>query len=228
MGSTRLFTDQELKEMGTLTLDSINEALDKGDGERARRLAKRMYKEFEAMHDLYCAWVTGLLSFIGRRYGDQVLEESLRESCESWIRPLMDIYAKADPRRRLQMLASGLKGHLQPMTIEEDDEKFTIMMQPCGSGGRLVLGGSYGPPRNFLRIKKPQLITYGQADFPAYCAHCPFQEILPEEWTGAPFIVTFPAPSDKIGKEPCRMYLYKDPKAIPPEIYRRVGNKKPA
>jgi len=220
----RLFTAEELEELGMRSVDAVQKAIDAGDRDKAKGLSRRMYREFQAMHDLYVGWVTSLLSFIGRRYGDEVLYEALEESCGMWLKPLLEQYAQATPRRRGEMLFAGLRGHLQPMKIEEDDEKFTIIMQPCGSGGRLALQGSYEPSGSLLRIKKPQLMTYWRENFPAYCAHCTFQETIPIDLSGAPWLVAFPA--QKIGEENCLTYYYKDPQAVPDEVYRRVNRKK--
>lgn len=225
MPGERLFTKQELKEMGTRTLDAITAAIDAGEHEKAKKLSRRMYKEFESMHDLYRDWTTALLSFIYRRYGDQALYDSLKEGCSSWVSALQERYEQIpDVKRRAQMLAGGLRGHLQALEIEEDDEKFTLKTTPCGSGGRLILEGSYEPPKNFAKIKKAQAMTYMIEDLPVYCAHCTFQEIIPIELKGYPLFVTIPP--GRLGEEPCTVYLYKDLKAVPEEYYRRVGKTK--
>ncbi len=225
MREKKVFTEEELNEMGMQTADVIVASIDAGDRQKAKKLTRRMYQEFLAMHDLYRDWVTALLTFIGVRYGDEVLYQALKESCSPWVKGLTELYANKDIRRKAEMLAGGLRGHLQPLEIKEDDEKFIILMHPCGSGGRLVLNGSYGPPHDFMRVKKAQPMTYGREDFPVYCAHCSFQEILPIEWDGTPLFIT--VPSAKLGEEPCQIYIYKDPKAIPSELYQRVGKKKP-
>ncbi len=225
MSGERIFTDQELKEMGMRTVDTVISAIDAGDYEKAKKMSRRMYKEFESMHDLYRDWTTSLMSFIYKRYGDEALYESLSESCGSWISPLLELYEQTpDPKRRAKMLAAGLRGHLQPVEIEEDDEKFIFRMTPCGSGGRLIREGCYEPPKNFARVKNAQAMTYGIDDLPIYCAHCPFQEIIPVELKGYPLFVTIP--SGRLGEEPCDIYLYKDVNGVPEEYFSRVGKTK--
>ena len=80
MNDKRLFSDQELKALGQRTLDLLVDALDDGENENAKKLARRMYNEFLGMHDLYRDWVTHLLTFIGERYGDDVLAGSFPTS----------------------------------------------------------------------------------------------------------------------------------------------------
>jgi len=76
MASKRIFTDKELEEMGTRTLDLVLEAIEAGDKERAKNLAERMYKEFNFLHDGYMFWVTGLLTHIYKNYGIDAVEKA--------------------------------------------------------------------------------------------------------------------------------------------------------
>jgi len=207
MSQEKVFTPEELEAMGKLTLDLIAESIDADDKERAKALNKRMYREFLAMHDLYRDWITSLLSFIGRNYGDETLYQALKESVTAWIKPLCERYVNKSPRRKVEILAGGLKGHLQPLEIEEDEEKFIINMYPCGSGCRQISDGAYEPPRSFLKVKKAQPMTFNQPNFPVYCTHCFFQNIVLEELTGErQFVVE---PPQHLEEEPCRVYVYK-------------------
>jgi hypothetical protein len=225
--SNRLFSEAELVEMGKRTLDRVCEAIDAGDKDKAKRLAERMYAEFRGMHDLYRDGSTGLLSYIGRKYGDEVLEEAMTEWVKAWWLSALERYPKGPEalRQRVKMFAAGLRGHLQPMHIEEDDDKVVIQMNPCGSGGRLVLEGKYEGPDAFLTVDKPQRITYGRAGFPVYCAHEPPMELVDIEENGAPFVVV--EPGEKLGKDPCSFIIYKDPAKVPEKYYERLGLKKP-
>jgi hypothetical protein len=110
-----------------------------------------------------------------------------------------------------------------PLRIEEDEEKFIFVMEPCGSGGRQVLAGKYDPPGNFLRIKGAQPLCLGREDFPVYCAHHLFEELIPQEVVGYPLFITEPAVN--IGHEPCRIHLYKDPEKAPKRVEQKCGVK---
>lgn len=224
MAKNRVFTDQELKEMGARTGDAAIQAVDAGDKERAKRLIARMSKEFQWLHDIYVNWVADLMDHIYREEGEDALYQAMRRVVAGYAGPLAEAYSRADFRRQVIMAATGLRAHLEELVIEEDDEKVTIMMKPCRSGQRLVDSGAYGPPRNLARLKA-HLMTYGTPEFPVYCAHSPVQEIISIEKIGRP---TFPCiPAEPIGNGLCKYLIYKDPKAIPEQIYTRVGKKKP-
>jgi hypothetical protein len=219
MGRNRIFSSSELKKMGTRTVDAAIEALETGNMEKARKLIKRMHREFESLHDLYMNWAADLLDYIYTHDGETALYEASRKAIETYLESLIELYTKKDFRRQVEILAAGLRAHLQHLKIEEDDEKVCIMMQPCGSGQRLFQAGAYGPPRNLSRLQAHRM-TWGLSDFPIYCVHCPIQEILTIEKIGYPVFVVFP--SKEMPAKPCRFCIYKDPKSIPEEVYKRV------
>ncbi|MBU2551554.1 MAG: hypothetical protein KKB20_24295 [Proteobacteria bacterium] len=207
MSEERLFTQEELDTMGARTLDLLNAAIESGDLEKAGKLANRMYAEFSAMHDLYRDWLTHTFSEIGRRFGDEALGEVMGETTKGFAERLADRYEGKSLKRKVQILLAGLRGHLQPLRVEEDDEKIAIIPSPCGSGGRQVLDGLYDGPQAFLRVKGPYDWTFDRTDFPVYCTHCCFQNLYPlfpgEEGSGDL------VPADKLGETPCISYILK-------------------
>jgi len=223
MSAKRIFTDQELKEMGRRTLDLVFEAIDAGDKERAKELSQRMYKEFNYLHDGYGFWVSGLQTFIYRNYGIDALEQAEREAHTTEAKVVFRPPEKKDIRSLVEHLASGLRGHLQPIRIVEDDEKITLTMQPCGSGERIIQKGGY--EAGLARVKDPHHITWGMKDFPIYCVHCPVMEMLDVENNGnfgAVHIV-----SEPIYQGSCQFAFYKDAAEIPEECYTRIGKRPP-
>jgi hypothetical protein len=223
MKNKRVFTDKELEEMGKRTLDLLREAIDSGDKEKAKDLAQRMYKEFNYLHDGYFTWVTGLQTYIYQKMGVDAVEEAERQAHTIESRIAFIPSGETDFRSRVQNLAGGLRGHLQPITVAEDDEKVTITMEPCGSGERLIQMGGY--EEGLAKVKEPHQITWGMEDFPLYCVHCPVMEALDIENNGDFTFCHFV--SDPIGEEHCQFVFYKDPANIPEEFYTRIGKKKP-
>jgi hypothetical protein len=220
----RVFTQEELEEMGKRTGDLLIEAIEVGDKERAKKLVRRMYREFSSMHDLYVDWMAGFMDYICTNYGEDALYQALRKVADVSMGSIVEA-TKVDFRRQVQGLAFRMRGHLQPMKVEEDDEKVCVTMEPCGSGQRLVQRGAYGPPHNLTRIQKPRAETWSMSDFPVYCTHCPILEILSIEQLG--YLVNVIFPSQKVAEGPCRFCIYKNVEDIPEEVYTRVGKKKP-
>ena len=163
--SERLFTDEELREMGRRTLDVLQEAIAKGDREKAKELATRMYEEFRHLHNGYMFWVTGLLTHIYRNYGIDAVERAEREAHTIEGKTVFKPPKETDWYSRIKHHAKAMRGHLQPLTIEEDDEKVVITMKPCGSGEKIIEMGGY--EAGLARVKDPHPITWGMKDFPS-------------------------------------------------------------
>jgi hypothetical protein len=220
----RVFTDDELKEMSRRTLDVLQEAIEEGDKAKAKDLARRMYEEFNYLHDGYGVWVTGLQSYIYRNYGIDEVEKAEKEAHTIEAKTVFKPLENPDFRTTIEHMAKVMRGHLQPLSIVEDDEKVLITMKPCGSGERIILSGGY--EAGLARVKEPHRITYGMKDFPIYCVHCPVMEMLTYESAGDLGGVRLISDPMEIGF--CHFAFYKDPANIPEEFYDRIGKKKPS
>jgi hypothetical protein len=225
----RILNQDEIAEMEKLNVDRVIEAIEADDPESAKKLARRMYNEFLSMHDLYRNWAAATLSFIGKRFGNQVLEEAMDAGVKSWWLPNLEKMPAGEDaaalKGRVKMFVAGLRAHLMPIHIEEDDEKIVLQMRPCGSGGRLVLEGKYEGPDALLTLEGKKLLTYGRENFPVYGAHEPIMELQDIKAHGTPFMVVEPA--HELGKQHCNFIIYKDRKKVPAKYYERLGLKKP-
>jgi hypothetical protein len=226
MSNKREFTDKELQEMGTRTLDLLLAAIDAGDKAKAKNLAERMYKEFNYLHDGFMFWVTGLLTHIYKKYGIDGVEQAEREAHTIEGKVAFKPSEKRDFRSRVEHMVSGLRGHLQPIVIKEDDEKVCIAMKPCGSGERIMLKGGYKPEIGLGIVKEAHPATWGMKNLPLYCVHCPVMEMLDIEKMGDFEMTHFI--SDPICKESCQFVFYKNNADIPEKFYTRIGKKKPS
>jgi len=223
MSGNRLFTDEELREMGRRTLDVAQEAIEQGDKQKAKELVQRMYKEFNHLHDGYMFWATGLLTYIYQNYGIESVEKAERFAHTIEGKTVFKPPEEKDLRSLIMHLASSLRGHLQPLTIEEDDEKIVLTMKPCGSGERIIELGGY--EAGLARVEERHPITWGMKDFPIYCVHCPIMETLAFEATGDLQPIHLVHEPKQHGF--CHFAYYKDPANIPEEFYRRLGKEKP-
>jgi hypothetical protein len=223
MNQQRVFADEELREMGRRTLDLVIEAIEAGNKEKAKELAQRMYQESNYLHDGYMVWVTGLQTYIYKKCGIDALEEAEREAHTIEGKLVFKPPEKTDFRSRVEHQTGKMRGHLQPLVVEEDDEKVSITMKPCGSGERIIQKGGY--EAGLARVKEPHRITWGMKNFPIYCVHCPVGELLAIENTGNFNVVKIVR--DPVGREGCHFTIYKDPSQIPEKYYTRIGKKKP-
>lgn len=219
-----MFTDEELKEMSRPTMERAIEAIDAGDLEQAKGLCRAMAKEGIPLHNLYVDWTASLLTFIKESCGQEQLQKALEFCAEKWWKPVCDRAEKAAIEGVIRGSARMMHAHYGTFTIEEDDEKFIIKNDPCGSGGKLMREGAYDPPKSYARIEEADPMTFNQADFPVYCTHCAvIHQMMPIEWIGYPHPIM--VPPQKPG-DPCLHIIYKDPAKVPHEHYEAVGKKK--
>jgi hypothetical protein len=212
------------REIETPTPTLIAEAIDAGDGARAKQLLGFMVSDWQRNKDFSINWIAQLLSFIGRRLGEPAVEEALRDLGDRFVRPRRGDGAAVDARKRMEGVARGMKANGADVELAEDDEKYVLSFR-CGSGGMLIDSGAYEEPKNYLTLREKGPVTFGRDELPVYCAHCSVNnEIQPIEWDGAPATVQFPSTGPG---ERCVHHIYKDRATIPKEIYVRVGKVKP-
>ena len=231
MSGNRLLSKEKLDEFSKDFMGLAMEALEKGDIEKAKFWIRRQDDTKDIVHDAYLRWVTGLLDRIYKRWGENEAIEALRDSTQVFSVPLArmktTIIEAGGVEAWMEIFVDFMRQHsMYPnVTIEEDDEKFIITMQPCGSGGRLIDAGAYEGPFGYAKIKEAGCHTWGEKDVPIYCAHCPWaQEIWPVTEAGEGGQTHIHAsPFPKKPGDPCIHYVYKDPKDIPDKYYDRIG-----
>jgi hypothetical protein len=168
-----------------------------------------------ASHDLYQDWVTALLSHVYRRHGVDELEACLRFAGERTLLRFMPRDLADPAEQRVRRWADMLLGNFARIRVEEDAEKFTIHQELCGSCGRQLEAGCYGPEPRFAIVGERHRVAFNRGDVPVYRTHVAVMHyLLPLERTGVPWpVVECPAGR---AAGPCRLLIYKDPARTPP------------
>jgi len=219
---TEPFISEQLGESATKTETQIVQAIDAGNLEKAKELTLKLHRLAMANHDADYDTAARLFSFIARRFGDTVLWEAMDEWSAQMVQVLTTSHGKAgDARSRMRIFAEQLKVHYRPIEIIEDDEKFIAKMISCGTGGRMLLQGKYGPPPGFHKVCQAQAMTYWREDFPVYCCHGPAMAVLALARGCSPPVLEIAA--ERLGEEPCEFWLFKDPASIPADAYHKAG-----
>ncbi len=229
----RWFEEQELREMSRPTMERIVEAIDAGDLDAARRLAREGQGEWLMLHDLMAESILSLVSFVQEKLGDEGVKEAWEYGLERGWKRHHGAIERLDRKSVVGLLAAtwrahsagGVGEHPGRFAVSEDDEKVTFTMNPCGSGQRLVRRGLYESP-GYGRTQDAHEWSYGREGFPLYCTHCSFMnESLPIQWSGYPL---YPSdPPEDYSTDPCTWYWYKDPADIPERHWGRYGAVKP-
>ena len=228
----------DLEQLGISTERLIIEAIDAGDTERAKALVRYVLDERKPLHDMQCDTYWDFLTRIGAAMGEAAVGQILRDSALDGLKRTWKAFLKMTVLERVQMCAQMMRSHAfsaeadgSGVTVVEDEEKYTLSMNPCGSGGRMRRGdpasgtpSRLGPPYNFAVAERAYDWTWNTPGVPYYCGHCAINEILPMDWGGHPLWVTA---FDTDASKPCAWLFYKKAVAIPLRFYERVGRSKP-
>jgi hypothetical protein len=191
------------------------------------------------LHDAQADWCWGLLTVFRDTLGEERMDEALRVTQAPWLTERYARIGEMTPKESLELTIEGMRGHFTgpgrsgTIDVREDDDRWVLSFDACGSGGRMRRGD---PARGQLpRTEAPYGFgvtheahdwSWGQKGVCLYCAHCAVvNEILPIEANGTPMRVV-DYPSDPA--EPCRWTIYKSPELVPDEAYLRVGKTRPA
>lgn len=198
----------------------IATAVEEGRDDDARTLLAERDQQHQLLHRQFVNITAGFCRYVGTVFGDHRLEglfrhggERQRQGFEKWESLLTEDFVRASVHL--------LKTHMGNVSVTEDEEKFTITQDPCGSGGHLMREDARAGSEGQYRIAAPQAMTFGKPDFPSYCAQCAvWNNIQCIEWFGHPqWSIDHPAtPHD-----PCRIHIYKSPRKIPARYYEQVS-----
>lgn len=174
------------------------------------------------VHDHHRDRVSAYLSHVYRSHGVDELETCLRYSGERTLLRWMPEDLSRPPEVRLRTWVGMLHGNFARIRIEEDDEKFTIIQDPCGTCTRQIEAGACGPPLDLAVVAERHRITYGEGDMPVYRTHVAVMHyLMPIEKSGVPWPVVS-CPMGR-GTGPCQIALYKDPARTPESLAARVA-----
>lgn len=173
----------------------------------------------DGMRNLNVRMQEAVYAHFGRADGDRLCDRVYQRMTD-WAFGATDAPAFRDQVETFAML---WQWHRTPVRIVEDDEKVTYIMQPCGSGGRMINAGAYLPSarRPLTVLAEPSFASFGEGNFPNWCAHCAFSNrgylarslpyFLLEGW------------SDHRRWGGCAAHSYKDIALVPDEAFERVG-----
>jgi hypothetical protein len=169
-------------------------------------VAARWRDEHDRGLDAVCAQI----SHVYRTHGIDVLEQSMRAVGDETLLAWMPRDIERPPEVRIRTWTAMLQGNFAEITIAEDDEKFVITQDPCGSCGRQLECGAFPGPLDHAIVTEMHPITFERGDVPIYRTHVAVLHFLaPEERLGVPWPVVACPRGTVPG--PCRVTLYKDP-----------------
>jgi hypothetical protein len=198
--------------------DHIEWLISQGDHETALAAFDALAASYRRIHDVERDRVASVLSQVYRAWGPDVLEESIRFAGEQTLLGWMPHDVARPAEVRVRQWAAMQKGNFADITVSETDDAFVITVHMCGTCGRQVSDGCYGEKLDLAVVAEDHPLTFGHGPAPIYRTHVSVMHFwVPMERTGVPWpVIQCPAGMDA---GPCRITLYKDPAATPPEAY---------
>jgi hypothetical protein len=191
-------------------VDEIVELVAAGDPDAAVARFDAMDEAWRAQQDYAWDGLSVLLSAVYRSCGLPELGRALRYAAERTLFEWMPVDMAREPARRQPTWVRMLQGHWSELRIEEDDDKFTLIQDPCGTCSRQITQGRYGAPLDLAVVAEVAPATWHRGATPIYRLHVPVWHVeLASERVGVPWPVN-QCPSG-LGTGPCRVLLYKDP-----------------
>jgi hypothetical protein len=151
-------------------------------------------------HDVLRDRISAVLAHVYGTWGVDGLEAALAHAAERTLLTWMPVDVQRPPEKRLVSWVRLLRGHGSELSIAEEDDRFVITQDPCGSCTRQVLDGRYD--------ELPVVEEWGGPTI--YRSHVRvMHQALPRERLGVPWPVNVCPPG--LGTGPCTILLYKDP-----------------
>lgn len=222
---SRIFTDEELAELGKKPSQKVVEAIESGDKERALAEFAKFDAVFDSNHDMYINWVSECLTYIYEHMGMEAVNECMRIHTENGMPAYKEWLDSLDYETRVRTMIDIEAMHNVPLIITEDDKAVTIQMAECSAGLRQVKNGVYDEGQYCVKLPADPSTTWGVDDFPIYCVHGPLQDQVAQE-LGMKSFYYQDVPED-FGCEACKFVLFKDYDDHPDCYWERVGRKRP-
>jgi hypothetical protein len=185
------------------------EAIRAGKTEEALRCLNEVYEQFHALHDAYGNEIGLLKGTLAKMQGDQWYETFERKLIFESFRSKYERYRNMSIDQRVEGICNSQRAHYSEFHVEEDGEKFVVLITGCNAGGRLIRDGI--AKRQNAITKKAYPWSFNRVGFPYYCANAYFLNELFRE-LGIKVKIEYGRQYDdqenKID-EPCKYIVYK-------------------
>ncbi|HEY8476808.1 MAG TPA: hypothetical protein VIN09_08075 [Chloroflexota bacterium] len=231
--TTGTFFAQRLR-LGLGTRGQAERAIRAGRTDEALSLVERLRQEFKGLHDALIAWEQDLLTYLADTAGEDAVAEAILRTNERIWKPRYELWERMTPQEKLWLTVEGMRGHFSgpgrrgDVQILEEEDRYVISFDPCGSGGVLRRGD---PETEGLPLvthgtnRTPHPWTWGKTGVHWYCTHC----CIIMEWhsiveRGYPYR---PLAHTLDHHAPCVWYIYKRPELTRDVHYANVGMERP-
>lgn len=201
----------------------VGELVGAGDAVGARRYWSEVEDATLKMHDHRVDLAAAVLSHVYRRHGTEGVSGALAHAAaRPWWSDRMEADLRNDPVTRVREWSFFLGvGNFGSISVTEDDDRFVIHHQVCGSCARQELRNRHGEPWALARVVEPvPELNFGISNYTIYRTHLAAWHFVMPIGKGLP-----PWPAIDCSGVPgrCWFTIYKDPATTPRRYYDMVG-----
>jgi hypothetical protein len=131
-----------------------------------------VYEQFRTLHDSYSNTINWIQGILAETQGDEWFEAFNRTRIFESFRPRFERWKEMSPEKRLEEICRDHRAHYSEFHVEEDGEKFIVVITGCNAGARLIRDG-IAKKQNAI-TKKAYPWSFNRIGFPHYCAHAYF------------------------------------------------------
>ena len=151
------------------------EAVKAGNKEEAIKYINELSLEFQPTHDRFAEFIQALLVFVSEKLGEEAVNEALTAVYDNVYKKKLLSESGWKPKEPSAEELVGFwcrahRDHWSEFYVEEDDEKFTLVVTKCGSGGKMHDARIPG------ETSKAYPWSFNQAGVNYFCCHEPVFE----------------------------------------------------
>lgn len=209
---TRLFAQGELEQAASTRVQRAEQALDAGAVNEVAALLDGQRKDWKPWHDFGVVCLEYFYNVALELGGPDYLDQLLATTYEPAFVAGFPRYEAMNDDELVREIARTWNYHCADFTIREEDDRFVFVLDPCGSGGRLMRGQMwrdmfhYGEPLA-QKMPAPHNINFNRHDAPTYCTHCAASNRA--QFKGGPLFFVIDGHAQMQPGQPCRQFSYK-------------------
>ncbi len=121
------------------------EAIRAGKTEEALRCLNEVYEQFHTLHDAYGNEIGLLKGTLAKMQGDKWYETFERKLIFESFRSKYERYGNMSIEQRVEGICNSQRAHYSEFHVEEDGEKFVVLITGCNAGGAAIYGYDQRP-----------------------------------------------------------------------------------
>ena len=194
-----------------------------------RHLLENQLDEWKPWHDYAVRWLEYVFAWVAENYGMDYYDEFMAQCYDTAFSAIYGIFQQLESdEEAVAALAKVWHYHVAKFRVEEEENRFRFVLDPCGSGGRLYRGEMhldsfhYGDELSPL-VEGKHKIAFNREGAPHYCTHCASSNR--DMFLGGPLVFVVDGTAQSRPGAACHQYLWKTdaPREVESRLLQQVG-----